>query len=302
MPLGSPPQSVRLANRTVTRRHPRVTGGRGRHPDVHSRRRGGVFRDEEIASLVEREVVGVVEISRRIDTLPHVVRDESGLTAAALTLFVVAFRHRRRRTRGPSSIRNTRCSSVTATYRFSDGLRSLPVLVAVSTSSGRAYPVAPTELWPPHRRRSAPVRGPGYPDRLTGPIAAIVDDLQRVELSAREIAAMIRRELEDVATGSRPGRRADHRRGRCLRDAVDISMAVEAYPFVRFGAECRPRDRRPGLRIHFIEEAGECLRHRGSGSDGCLSGRISSAMSSVRHGVHTIPSIGSNLRAGRGHE
>ena len=40
----------------------------------------------------------------------------------------------------------------------------------------------------------------GHPDRIAGAVTEVVDDLQRVELAEREVAALVGDELENVTT------------------------------------------------------------------------------------------------------
>src|SRR5688572_28827677 len=70
------------------------------------------------------------------------------------------------------------------------------------------------------QRRSGGVER--YPEGLARPIGCWGHQLERVQLAAREIAPVLRHELEDVSAG----------RGRGFRDAVQVPLRVKAQSLV----------------------------------------------------------------------
>ena len=153
---------------------------------------------------------------------------------------------------------------------------------------------------PLHPHRPAPLAIERHPDGLARAIVRRRHDLQRVELAARKIPPAVGDELEDVTArrGARDWRRTSGHRRRChdggrrrLRDAIDVALRIEADAFVRLRTQRRAR--------HFVACNGStsysrpacACGTRGSGVDGWRSGRISSAISSVCHGVQTMPSM-----------
>lgn len=126
------------------------------------------------------------------------------------------------------------------------------------------------------------------PDRLARPVARWRHYLQRVELAARQVIPPIGHELEDVTAGSA----RSHRRRRGLRNAVDVSLRVEADALARLQAE-----RRTGSPRQLPDRSRRPARQKPTaappdpGATACGLAASPPRRGSVPYGVHTMPSI-----------